>query len=107
MNTTLIAQTFGGPGLYGGVTAATQIEGPAHGTLREVVLAILYNVLNFLALAGVVVIVAAGVYLVVSFGKDEAKDRAKKMILYVIIGLLIVLFARFIVGFFLNGAFLA
>ena len=68
--------------------------------IRDLVLRMLTFVLDFLALAAVVFIVIAGIRLIVSQGNDEAKDKAKKIILYVIVGLLIVLFARVIVGFF-------
>ena len=97
------AQVFDGPGLGGGVELAGQIDGPLHGTLREVILSFLYKALSFLALAAVIMIVAAGFYMVLSNGSDEAKDKAKKIILYVIIGLVIIFIARSLVGFFLNG----
>ncbi len=37
-----------------------------------------------------------------SGGEDAAKDKAKKMILYVAIGLVIILFCRVLVSFFLR-----
>lgn len=55
-------------------------------------------VLNFLALIAVIVVIIAGIRLIVSQGEDEAKDKAKKTILYALLGLIIVLFARVIVG---------
>lgn len=67
---------------------------------RDIILEALKLVLDFLALAAVIFIIIAGIRLIVSGGSDEQKDKAKKTILYVIIGLLIVLFARVIVGFF-------
>jgi type IV secretory pathway VirB2 component (pilin) len=68
--------------------------------IRDIILRILYFVLDFLALIAVVFIVIAGIRLLVSQGNDEQKDKAKKTILYVVIGLLVILFARVIVGFF-------
>ncbi len=97
------AQVFNGGGLQGGVGEAAAIEGPSHDSLRGIILSMLYKVLSFLALAGVVMIVVAGFTLVLSGGSDTAKDRAKKIILYVAIGLVIVVFARSMVGFFLRG----
>ncbi len=97
------AQVFDGPGLAGGVAEAGLIEGPVQEPLRAVILSILHKALGFLALAGVVMIAIAGFTFVLSGGSDTAKDRAKKIILYVAIGLIIVLFARAGVGFFLNG----
>lgn len=70
------------------------------GGLRSIILDALTFVLDFLALAAVVFIVIAGIRLIFSQGSDEQKDTAKKTIFAVIIGLLIILFARVIVGFF-------
>ena len=97
------AQVFNGPGLAGGVAQAGMIQGPIQAPLRTVILSFFYKALGFLALAGVVMIVIAGFTLVLSGGSETAKDRAKKMVLYVIIGLVVILFARTMVGFFLNG----
>ncbi len=96
------AQVFNGGSLVEGISRARNIEGLAHGSLRETVLRILLRVLDFLALAAVVFIVIAGIYLIAGGGTDESKEKAKKIILYVIIGLLVIFFARMIVGFFLN-----
>ncbi len=68
--------------------------------IRDIVLRVLYFVLDFLALIAVVFIVIAGIRLLVSQGNDDQKDKAKKTILFVILGLLVILFARVIVGFF-------
>jgi hypothetical protein len=82
------------PSIPGTPSAASE------GDIRGVILKALAFVLNFLALLAVVFIVISGVRLIISQGNDEQKDKAKKTILYVIIGLLVVLFARVIVGFF-------
>ncbi|MSR86852.1 hypothetical protein EXS70_01630 [Candidatus Peribacteria bacterium] len=98
-----MAQVFDGPGLEGGVDVATLIDGPLHGTLRFVILEFFYKALGFLALAAVVMVVAAGFYMVVGQGAEDSKEKAKKIILYVVIGLIIVFVARSVVGLFLNG----
>ena len=87
---------FGGdiPAVPGTPTAVDK------GGIRHVIVSALQFVLDFLALAAVIFIIIAGIRLIVSGGSDTQKDAAKKTILYVIIGLLIVLFARVIVGFF-------
>jgi type IV secretory pathway VirB2 component (pilin) len=92
------AQVFNGPGLEGGVNAASQVNGPVNKPLREFVTDLLAKVLNFLALAAVIVVIIAGLYLIFSNGSDDAKNKAKNIILYTIIGLLVILFARTIVG---------
>jgi type IV secretory pathway VirB2 component (pilin) len=94
----LAAQTgeFGGP-----IPAIPGTPGAAsEGDIRGIILRALVFVLNFLALIAVIIIVIAGIRLIVSQGEEEEKNKAKKTILYVVIGLLIVLFARVIVGFF-------
>jgi hypothetical protein len=100
---TATAQVFNGPGLEGGVNEAGLINGPVKAPLRQVILSMLYKALSFLALAGIVMVIIAGFMFVLSAGKDEVKDKAKKVIIYVVIGLIIVLLARAGVGFFLNG----
>ncbi len=100
---TASAQVFNGPGLEGGVAQAAQINGPIKQPLRAVILSFLYKALGFLALAGVIMVVAAGIYMVLSGGEEGAKDKAKKIILYVVIGLIIVFLARSLVGLFVNG----
>ena len=91
-----LAQRFGGPvpDIEGTPDAASQED------IRGIILTALEFVLDFLALAAVVFIVIAGIRLIFSQGADEQKDKAKKTILFVIIGLLVILFARVIVGFF-------
>jgi hypothetical protein len=95
------AATWDGPGLVGGVQPAASINGPIQNTsIRQVVVDLLRKVLNFLALAATVVIIIAGIWLIVGQGSDDSKTKAKNIVLYTIIGLLIVFFARAIVGFF-------
>lgn len=84
-----------------GVVATSGLQGPVNRPLRDVILLLLAKALSFLALSAVIMIIAAGFYLVLSAGEDAAKDKAKKIILYVSIGLLIILFCRVLVSFFL------
>jgi succinate dehydrogenase/fumarate reductase cytochrome b subunit len=69
---------------------------------RRIVIDVLAAVLNFLALIAVVVVVIAGIRLIISQGDEDAKEKAKKTIFYALIGLVIVLFARVIVGLITN-----
>ena len=71
---------------------------------RTAILRILKSVLNFLALIAVVVIVIAGIRLVISSGDEGAVDKAKKTILYAIVGLIIILLASAIVEFVVSLA---
>ncbi len=82
------------PGTPGGADGAGDIRG----IINDIIIA----VLNFLALIAVVVVIIAGIRLIVSQGNDEEKDKAKKAIFYALAGLVIVLFARVIVGLVTN-----
>jgi hypothetical protein len=79
-----------------------RITGLFQGELREVILRVLAVVLDVIAFVAVIIIVIAGVRLIVSQGEDDAVDKSKKTILYVVIGLIIILLSRLIVSFVLN-----
>jgi amino acid transporter len=91
---TASAQLFGPTPPIGGVEPDDTGEG-----IRTGVLNILVRVLSFMALAAVVVVVIAGIRLIVSQGEEQEKDKAKKTILYAIIGLVVILLARAIISF--------
>lgn len=88
---TAFAQDIFGPIPDVGGTGTTDI--------RTTVLDILRTVLSFMALVAVVFIVIAGIRLVVSQGEEAEKDKAKKTIIYVIIGLIVIILAQAIVDF--------
>lgn len=81
-----------------------QVPGSLPGSpdITTVVTNILSMVLNLLALLAAVVIVIAGIRLIFSMGDEEGKETAKKTILYAVIGLLIILFAKAIITFVLS-----
>ncbi|HLC75507.1 MAG TPA: hypothetical protein VJB82_00075 [Candidatus Peribacterales bacterium] len=68
--------------------------------VREAVVDAIVYVLSFLALIAVVTIIIAGLVLMFGAGSENSVARAKKIILYTIIGLAVIFFARVIVGFF-------
>lgn len=88
---------FGGP-----EPSLSGIPGGASHPVRDTILKLINAVLNFVALIAVVIIIIAGIRLIISQGEDEAKDKAKKTIFYAIAGLLVILFAKIIVGFVTN-----
>ncbi len=97
------ASVFGGEGLKAGVAAGTNIlTGGQNLTLREIVVRILVAIMNFLALAGVIGVVVAGIYLIVSNGDEESKTKAKTIITYIVVGIVLVLLAKLIVSFALT-----
>lgn len=67
--------------------------------LIDVIGKILAFILDLLGIIAVVFIIIAGIRLIVSQGEEEQKEKAKKTILYVIIGLIVILLARVLVGF--------
>ena len=94
------ASVFNGGGLVTGGNNASTISGVSTNSPRQFILNLLLVVLSYVNLIGVIVVVIAGLYLIFSNGNDEQKDKAKKIMLYLIIGLLLLLFARLIVVFF-------
>jgi type IV secretory pathway VirB2 component (pilin) len=86
-------------------SAAAQFLGPvpniggAPGDIRQTILDVLGKVLNFMALVAVVVIVIAGIRLVIAGADEQQRDKAKKMIMYAIIGLVVIILASAIVSF--------
>ena len=72
--------------------------------IRSTVESVLSTVLSYLALAAVVVIVIAGIRLIISSGDDSAVEKAKKTILYAVIGLIVILLANGIVMLVANIA---
>lgn len=60
------------------------------------------QVLDFILIVAVIFVIVAGIRLIISGGDEGEKDKAKKTIIYVIVGIIVVLFARVIVTFVNN-----
>ncbi|MFA4845748.1 MAG: TrbC/VirB2 family protein [Patescibacteria group bacterium] len=67
--------------------------------LVTVISNIITKVLDFILIIAVAYVVYAGIRLIMSGGDESAKDSAKKTIIYVIIGIIVILLARVIVVF--------
>ncbi len=67
--------------------------------IKTTIVDLLKNVLDFITIIGVVFVVIAGIRLIISGGDEGEKDKAKKTIIYVIVGIIVVLLARVIVVF--------
>ncbi|MDO8649352.1 MAG: hypothetical protein Q7R81_06245 [Candidatus Peregrinibacteria bacterium] len=94
------ASVFRGDGLEAGKNFARSIPGISKtDDPRMAAQNVLIAIMDYLALAGVIAIIVAGFYLILGMGSDTSRDKAKTIIIYVIVGLLIVLFARVIVTF--------
>lgn len=93
-------QALLGATIQSNLSAAGGVGGIASSVnFRETVVNILKTAISYLALIAVVAIVAAGITFMVSAGSDTAIQRARKIIIYTIVGLLVVFFARAIVVF--------
>ncbi len=77
------------PGLQG----ETDVAG-----IKDTIVAVIKVILDFVLLIAVVFVIVAGIRLIVSGGDEAQKDKAKQTIIYVIIGIIVVLFARVIVS---------
>jgi hypothetical protein len=92
------AQVFNGGGISAGVDAASGVTGVDTDEPRNAVIAVIEAALNYLALIAVAMIIIAGFYLVLSIGNDDGKEKAKKIIYYTVIGLVVILLSRIIVS---------
>lgn len=70
--------------------------------IKQAIVDLLVAVLDFILIIAVVFVVVAGIRLIVSGGDEGEKDKAKQTIIYVIVGIIVVLFARVIVVFVNN-----
>ncbi len=94
----ILAATYGGSGLEGGLNQAGGITGISSGTdLKQLIIHIIEFALNFVTLLAVGVVIYAGIRLIISLGEDESKEKAKKSLIHVAIGLVIVILSRAIV----------
>jgi hypothetical protein len=100
--TQALAQVYGGSGF----SSLSSIGGGISGSVDivDLIVQIIEFIFNFVLIIGVLAIVIAGMYLLTSGGDEGQKDKAKSIILYVVIGIVVILFARVIV-LFVNGLF--
>lgn len=83
-----------------GIAAATGGEGG----LRAIILRIVDFFLLFLGLIAVIMVIYGGVTYVTAAGNQESVDKAKKIIMYAVIGIIIVLLSFALVNTVIRGA---
>lgn len=93
----VLAQVYSGGGLEQGVQAASGVQGPIKGSIDHAVVSIVNNILNYVALAAVVAIIVAGLYMILTGGAQA--DKAKTIIIWTLVGLAVILLAKIIVNF--------
>ncbi|MBM3227941.1 hypothetical protein FJZ27_03730 [Candidatus Peribacteria bacterium] len=85
---------------YAQYGAVPPIAGQAN--LHQGVVNVVNALLNFVALIVLVLIVISGFRLLLSQGDEGARDSAKKTIIYLIIGLIVIVFARALATFIIG-----
>lgn len=79
------------------------IDGLATNTdIKSAIVSIITKILDFILIIAVLYVIIAGIRLIISGGDEGEKDKAKTTIIYVIAGIIIILFARVIVTFVNN-----
>ena len=76
----------------------------ADGSFREVALTIINYFLGFLGLLAVIMIIYGGVTYVTSAGNDESVGNAKKIIMYALIGIIVILLSFVVVNTVLSAS---
>lgn len=100
-----LASVYGGDGIVKGIEDAEGLGGISDiGDIRQLIVSIIEFILDFVLLLAVIAIIVAGIYLIVSNGDEQQKDKAKRIILYVVIGIIVILLSRVLV-MFVNSIF--
>ena len=94
-------QALLGATIQSNLKAVQGVGGIASGIdFRTAVVNAVKTAISYLALIAVVAIVVAGITFMVGMGSDTSIQRARKIIIYTIVGFLVILFAAAIVTFF-------
>jgi succinate dehydrogenase/fumarate reductase cytochrome b subunit len=76
----------------------TDVPGLSSDTdIKGAIVNIITKILDFILIIAILFVIIAGIRLIVSGGDEAQKDKAKQTIIYVIAGIIVVLFARVIV----------
>jgi len=100
--TLLHAQVFQGGGLQEGIQEAQNIQGVSQMDLPTTITSVITSAIDVLGLLAVVSIIICGVMFILSLGNEDTVGKAKKGIIYSVVGLIIILFTKAIVTFITN-----
>ncbi|HLC75506.1 MAG TPA: hypothetical protein VJB82_00070 [Candidatus Peribacterales bacterium] len=104
----LKASVFDGDGLIEGLsTAGEELDDTGIREETDIVVAIgeiINFALTFAALLAFVAFVVAGFMFILGFGSDSSIERAKKIMIWSIVGLVVIVFAFVIVQFIVDAA---
>ncbi len=95
MKNALAAGSLPDPGAIPGL----ETQAGDSGSIRSIIIDIIQFVLDLVLIIGIVYVIIAGLRLIVSGGDEGEKDKSKQTIIYVIVGIIVVIFARVIVNF--------
>ncbi len=87
---------YGGGGISAGVSSASD-TGVSDTDLRQLIGDIVDEALLYVSLIAVAVIIIAGFYLILGMGSDNSRETAKKILIYVAVGLLVILLSKLFV----------
>jgi hypothetical protein len=94
-----------GDGIKSGLLMLSGLGGIATAvSLTDLIIILITFVLNIVLLLALAAIIVAGIYLIVSNGDEAQKDKAKKIVMYCVAGIALILLARVII-IFVNGLF--
>ena len=97
------AAVYGGGSVTEGIDAAIGLTGISGETdLQSFIVTLTEQIASYVTIAGILAITIAGFYLLLGFGSESAKDTAKRIIIYTLIGILVVLLAEAIVNLFVG-----
>ena len=92
------AAVYGGGGVKEGIGFLAGVGGiTSISDLKTLLITIVVAVFDIILTVAMIVIIIAGIYLIASNGEEGNKDKAKKIILYCIIGIIVILLSRLIV----------
>ncbi|MBU0458174.1 hypothetical protein KJ652_04260 [Patescibacteria group bacterium] len=94
-----LAQVYGGGGVAAGVDAAVEAGVGTNANLGTILTDITVAIVKYTALLATIVIIIGGIWLIVGVGDEQAKERAKKIVLFTLIGVILVAIAGAIVTF--------
>lgn len=102
---TLPASIYGGGGIDAGLNAAAGLGGIETSTdIKALIIKLVEFALNIVLVLAIAAVIVAGIYLIVSNGDEGQKDKAKNIIIYALVGIILILFSRVIV-LFVNRVF--
>lgn len=91
---------WNGGGVPGGVNDALDLETGGNNDFRAKVISIMNQAIALLGILAVLVLVIGGLILVTGQGSDDSREKVRKIVLYTVIGLILVLFAKALVDLY-------